>query len=67
MGRVTKYKVILMDFSHSAEVKSHNLSTNTETAQDTWDQAQSAIFAAGRRVLGVSKGGRNRQGDMVVE
>ena len=40
-----------------AEVKSHNLSTNTETAQDAWDRAQSAIIAAGRRVLGLSRGG----------
>ena len=41
-----------------AEVKSHNLSTNIETAQNAWDRAQLAIIAAGRRVLGVSRGGR---------
>ena len=40
-----------------AEVKSRNVSTNTETAQDVWDLAHSAIIATDRPVLGVSKGG----------
>ena len=41
-----------------AEVKNHNLSTNTEITQNAWDRAQSAIIAAGSRVLGVYRGGR---------
>ena len=40
-----------------AEAKSQNISTYTETAQDVWDRAHSAIIAAGRRVLGISKWG----------
>nr|XP_032523145.1 craniofacial development protein 2-like [Danaus plexippus plexippus] len=47
-----------MQTSFRAEVESQNLSTNTETAQEVWDRAQSAIITAGKRVLGLSKGGR---------
>nr|XP_032522525.1 uncharacterized protein LOC116774028 [Danaus plexippus plexippus] len=46
-----------MQTNFRAEVERQNLSTNTETAQEVWDRAQSANITGGNRVLGLSKGG----------
>ena len=44
-----------------------NLWTHTETAQVAWDRVQSAIIAAGKRVLGVFRGRRLSTGIHVGE
>ncbi|CAG9568035.1 unnamed protein product [Danaus chrysippus] len=47
-----------MQTNFRAAVESQNLLTHTESAQEAWDRVQSAIITAGKRVLGLSRGGR---------